>query len=53
MNYLTLGLSIIIPYIIYKLLLKWLENNYGLEINKFFKALIFISVDLIIIMLTN
>lgn len=51
MDYLKTGILIIGPYIIYYFLIKWLEDKYDFEMTKFIKTLIFISIDILIIML--
>ena len=46
-------LLIIIPFIIYKMLLMWLNNKYDIEMGKMERGMIFIIVDLLIFMLSN
>ena len=53
MNYIEIGLLIIIPYIVYAVILHWLENKYDININKMGKAMIFMIIDLVIFMIAN
>lgn len=53
MEYIKTALLIIGPYIVYSIFLKWLENEQDLELSKFMKGIIFITIDLILFMLFN
>ena len=53
MEYIEPAALVIIPLIIYMIIMKWLENNYDLELSKFIKAIIFTTLDLVIFLLFN
>lgn len=53
MNILSIGLLIIIPYILYIIIIKMIENRTGIEMDKGLKYLIFTMVDIVIFLIFN
>jgi hypothetical protein len=51
MEYIKTIALVIGPYIVYSIVLKWLEDNLDLELDKFIKSLIFITLDIILLMI--
>jgi hypothetical protein len=50
MEFIKTIVLIIGPYILYSIILKWLENTLDLELDKFIKTLIFITLDIVLLM---
>jgi hypothetical protein len=51
LEYIKTILLVVGPYIAYSLILKWLEDVQDVELSKLMKAIIFITIDLIILMI--
>ena len=51
MEYLKIALMIVGPYIAYAIFIKWLENEQDIELSKFIKSLIFVTIDILIFMI--
>jgi hypothetical protein len=53
MNVTEIILLTVIPYILYKIVLKGLNNKYDIEIGKFESNILFIIIDIAILMINN
>jgi uncharacterized membrane protein (GlpM family) len=53
MDAITTILLIVIPYILYRVIIYYLEEKQDIEINKMAKSMIFIIVDIIIMIIAN
>jgi uncharacterized membrane protein (GlpM family) len=53
MDAITTILLIVIPYILYRVVIYYLEEKQDIEINKMAKSMIFIIVDIIIMIIAN
>ena len=53
MDTVTTILLIIVPYVLYKLVLYYLEQRHDIEINKWAKSMIFFIVDVLILVIAS
>lgn len=51
MIYAKIFLLFIVPLICYIIIIKYLEEEYDLELSKFMKAIIFLTIDMLILLI--